>query len=99
MAKKYGGYIGKILHVDLNENNVCDLGEGEEECIRDYGINSFVPAVYEEHIISNDSTLHYFLIKTTDGVFASHIYFPEEFLDINGSLVSPTQIKIDTENL
>lgn len=88
-----------IEYIDLNANGVFDNEIGDEigECIEDYGINSFQPIVYTPLNISDDSTLHYFLLNTTDGVFATHIYFPEEFVYINGILISPTQIKIDIE--
>ncbi len=84
-----------IEYVDLNENGAFDLEN--DTCIEDYGINSFHPIVYTPINLSDDSMLHYFLINTTDGVFATHIYFPEEFTNVNGILVAPTQIKIDIE--
>ena len=84
-----------VEFVDLNDNGVFDYEN--DTCIEDYGINSFQPIIYTPINISDDSVLHYFLINTTDGVFAAHIYFPEEFVSVNGNLVAPTQIKIDIE--
>ncbi|MFX1568451.1 MAG: hypothetical protein ACFFCV_08795 [Promethearchaeota archaeon] len=84
-----------IEYIDLNDNGVFDYEN--DTCIEDYAINSFHPIVYTPMNLSDDSMLHYFLINTTDGVFATHIYFPEEFTAINGILVAPTQIKIDIE--
>ena len=84
-----------IEYVDLNDNGVFDLEN--DTCIEDYGIDSFQPIVYTPINISDDSVLHYFILNTTDGVFAAHIYFPEEFTSVNGVLVAPTQIKIDIE--
>lgn len=84
-----------VEFVDLNDNGVFDYEN--DTCIEDYGINSFQPIIYTPVNISDDCVLHYFLINTTDGVFAAHIYFPEEFVTVNGNLVAPTQIKIDIE--
>ncbi len=84
-----------IEYIDLNDNGVFDYEN--DTCVEDYGINSFQTIIYTPINISDDSILHYFLINTTDGVFAAHIYFPEEFVSINGNLVAPTQIKIDIE--
>ena len=84
-----------IEYVDLNDNGVFDYEN--DTCIEGYGINSFHPIIYEPINISDETVLHYFLLNTTDGVFATHIYFPEEFVLVNGILVAPTQIKIDIE--
>ncbi|MFX0148853.1 MAG: hypothetical protein ACFE8E_14030 [Candidatus Hodarchaeota archaeon] len=84
-----------IEYVDLNENGIFDIEE--DTCVGDYGINSFHTPIYTPINISDDSVLHYFIINTTDGIFATHIYFPEEFVIVDGNLISPTQIKIDIE--
>ncbi len=84
-----------IEYVDLNDNGIFE--HENDTAIEDYGINSFQDVIYERINISTDSFLHYFLINTTDGVFAAHIYFPEEFIILDGNIVAPTQIKIDIE--
>ena len=81
--------------VDLNDNGVYD--HEVDQFIEDYGIYSFQPIVYTPLNISNNNTLHYVLINTTDGVFATHIYFVEEFVVVNDTLITPTQVKIDIE--
>ena len=81
--------------VDLNDNGVYD--HEIDQFIEDYGIYSFQPIVYTPLNISNNNTLHYVLINTTDGVFATHIYFVEEFVVVNDTLITPTQVKIDIE--
>ena len=88
-------FRGLIEYVDLNDNGVFD--HEEDQFIEDYGINSFQPIAYTLQPISDNSSLHYFLINTTDGVFTAHIYLVEEFVYIDETLISPTQIKIDIE--
>jgi len=88
-------FRGFIEFVDLNDNGVYD--HEIDKLIEDYGINSFQPISYSLTPISNDSNLHYFLLKTTDGVFAAHIYFVEEFVYLNDTIIAPTQVKIDIE--
>ena len=86
---------GLIEYVDLNNNGVFDYEI--DELIEDYGINSFQPIAYTLEPISDDSNLHYFLLITTDGVFTAHIYFVEEFVYVDETLITPTQVKIDIE--
>ena len=88
-------FRGFIEFVDLNDNGVYD--HEVDKLIEDYGINSFQPISYSLTPISNDSNLHYFLLNTTDGVFAAHIYFVEEFVYLNDNIIAPTQVKIDIE--
>ena len=88
-------FPGLIEYVDLNDNGVFD--HEIDHFIEDYGISSFQPISYILKPISDDSNLHYFLLNTTDGVFAAHIYFVEEFVYVDETLISPTQVKIDIE--
>ncbi len=88
-------FRGLIEYVDVNDNGVLD---GEvDEIVSDYGFNSFQPIEYSLESISEDSSLHYILINTTDGIFALHIFLVEEFVYIDENLISPTQAKIDIE--
>ncbi|MHA2266516.1 MAG: hypothetical protein ACXAB8_01825 [Promethearchaeota archaeon] len=88
-------FRGLIEFVDLNDNDVLDFEV--DEVIEDYGFSSFHPVDYSLISISDDSNLHYILLNTTDGVFAAHIYFVEEFVYVDETLISPTQVKIDIE--
>jgi len=60
-------------------------------------LDSFQPVIYTPINISGDTMLHYFIVNTTDGVFAAHIYLVEEFDIVNGTFIKPTQTKIDIE--
>lgn len=84
-----------IEYIDVNDNDIYD--HEVDEFIGDYGINLFQPLVYTTYNISNNSALHYILINSTDGVFATHMYFTEEFVIVNDTLITPTQVKIDIE--
>jgi hypothetical protein len=86
---------GLIECVDINDNGFLDFEI--DEIIDDYAINSFQPVEYALHSISDDSNMHYLLLNTTDGIFAAHIYFVEEFVYVDDNLISPTQVKIDIE--
>jgi hypothetical protein len=88
-------FLGLIEFVDLNNNDILDFEI--DEIIEDYGFNSFQQPEYTLQSISDDTYLHYILLNTTDGVFATHIYFPEEFVYVDEILISPTQVKIDIE--
>ncbi|MFW9824256.1 MAG: hypothetical protein ACFFE4_15040, partial [Candidatus Thorarchaeota archaeon] len=88
-------FRGLIEFIDLNGNGVIDFEI--DEIVEDYGFTSFQPVQYSLIPIDTDSNLHYILLNTTDGVFALHIYFVEEFVYVDDTLISPTQVKIDIE--
>ncbi|MHA1988047.1 MAG: hypothetical protein ACW98D_15540 [Promethearchaeota archaeon] len=88
-------FRGLIEFVDLNDNDILDFEI--DEIIEDYGFGTFQPVDYSLISISDDTNLHYILLNTTDGVFATHIYFVEEFVYVDETLISPTQVKIDIE--
>ncbi len=84
-----------IEYVDLDSNNIYD--ESIDQTIQEIEINEFKPLFYSQIQISPNTTLHYFKLSTSDGVFTTHIYFSEEFTAVNGSLITPSQSKIDIE--
>ena len=88
-------FRGLIEYIDVNDNGVLD--NEIDEIVSDYGFNSFQPIDYSLESISEDSSKHYILINTTDGIFALHIFLVEEFVYIDDNLISPTQAKIDIE--
>lgn len=82
-------------YVDSNMNGLFD--EGIDQFIQEVPLNSFQPVIYSTSTISNDTTLHYIIVNTTDGVFTAHIYFTEEFTIVNNSFITPTETKVDIE--
>jgi len=88
-------FRGIIEYIDLNDNDIYD--HEVDQFIGDYGIKLFQPLAYTTYNISNNTNLHYILINSTDGVFATHMYFTEEFVVVNDTLITPTQVKIDIE--
>ncbi|MHA2008735.1 MAG: hypothetical protein ACXABO_16155 [Promethearchaeota archaeon] len=84
-----------IEYVDVDSNGLYD--KSIDQLVQEVPLNSFQPAVYISSPISLDTTLHYIILNTTDGVFAAHVFFVEEFVVINETYISPTQTKIDIE--
>ncbi|MHA1986457.1 MAG: hypothetical protein ACW98D_07460 [Promethearchaeota archaeon] len=84
-----------IEFVDLNDNGMYE--NSTDQFVQEVELNSFQNITYTSSIISADTTLHYLIVNTTDGVFTAHIFFVEEFAYVNDSFVTPTQAKIDIE--
>ena len=84
-----------IEFVDLDDNGM--YNESIDQTIQEVELNSFQPISYTTSIVSPDTTLYYIIVNTTDGVFAAHIFFVEEFTLVDQTLVTPTQTKIDIE--
>jgi hypothetical protein len=84
-----------IEFVDLDDDRI--FNPSVDDIIQEVPLDSFQPVVYTPINISDDTSLHYFIVNTTDGVFAAHIYLVEEFEIVNGTFIKPTQMKIDIE--
>ncbi|MHA1576672.1 MAG: hypothetical protein ACTSU3_04865 [Candidatus Thorarchaeota archaeon] len=81
-----------VEYIDVNGNGVYD--EENDTEIKTVALDSFEPIVYT---IENttDGPVHIFDVMTTDGVFGTRIYATGDFTEINGSVIAPTQVKID----
>ena len=81
-----------IEYLDVNGNGVYDDSIDTE--VQTLMLNSFNPIAYTVENTA-DGPVHVFDVVTTDGVFGAKIYAAGAFTDINGSLIAPTQVKID----
>ena len=84
-----------IEYVDVNADGI--FNESIDEEIQDYRLDDFSPIVYLPEIQADNSTLHYLRISTTDGVFTAHAYIAGEFMSLNTTVLTPTEVKIDIE--
>ena len=84
-----------VEFLDINENAIYE--PLIDETIKIYNLTDFQAVKYSQINITDNTALHYFVINTTDGVFTAHIFFSEEFYVINGTLITPIQLKIDIE--
>ena len=84
-----------IEFVDIDSNGIYD--DSVDQTIQEVEIKNFKPLNYSQIIVSPDTILHYIILNTTDGVFTAHLYFAEEFTNINNNLITPSQSKIDIE--
>jgi len=81
-----------VEFIDNNSNGVYD--ESIDTDVQTLELVSFLPIAYSTENISG-TTVHVFDVSTTDGIFGARIYATGDFTDINGSLIAPTQVKID----
>ncbi|MHA1925450.1 MAG: hypothetical protein ACXABV_09090 [Candidatus Thorarchaeota archaeon] len=81
-----------IEYIDDNANGLYDKETDTE--VQTLELSSFNPIAYsvETH---PDGEIHVLEVTTTDGVFGALVYATGEFADINGSIIAPTQVKID----
>ncbi|MHA2037029.1 MAG: hypothetical protein ACW98X_11375 [Promethearchaeota archaeon] len=84
-----------IEFVDTNGNSMYD--KSTDQFVQEVELNSFQNATYTSSVISADTTLHYIVVNSTDGVFTAHVFFVEEFTYVDETFVTPTQAKIDIE--
>jgi hypothetical protein len=81
-----------IEYLDVNGNGVYD-DEVDTE-VQTLMLVSFEPIAYT-YDNSTGVPIHIFQVITTDGVFEAMVYATGDFADINGSVIAPTQVKID----
>lgn len=93
---EFGIIFRKLVEfVDMDNNSIYD--PLVDDTVQEIPLDSFQPVVYTSINISVDTTLHYFIINSTNGFFTAHIYFSEEFHRVNDTLITPVQTKIDIE--
>ncbi|MFX0032122.1 MAG: hypothetical protein ACFE8E_13035 [Candidatus Hodarchaeota archaeon] len=86
--------IRKLIEfVDLNDNGIFD--PSIDDNIQELNLDSFDPAQYQEEIITTQTSLHHFIINSSDSIFSMHLYIPEEFALKDNVLMIPTKPKID----
>ncbi|MHA2116966.1 MAG: hypothetical protein ACXABM_15830 [Candidatus Thorarchaeota archaeon] len=81
-----------VEYIDENDNGVYDNSTDTE--VQTLELVSFEPLVYTVENTA-DGPVHIIDVLTTDGVFGARIYAVGDFTEINGSVIAPTQVKID----
>ncbi|MHA2352851.1 MAG: hypothetical protein ACXABX_07000 [Candidatus Thorarchaeota archaeon] len=81
-----------VEFLDVNGNGVYD--DSVDTDIQTLELVSFEPLVYTVENTA-DGPVHIIDVLTTDGVFGARVYAVGDFTEINGSVIAPTQVKID----
>jgi hypothetical protein len=81
-----------VEYLDVNSNGVYD--DSIDTDIQTLELDTFEPIVYT---LENTPAgpVHIIDVLTTDGVFGARIYAVGDFTEVNGSVIAPTQVKID----
>jgi len=81
-----------IEYLDVNSNGVYD--DSIDTDIQTLELDTFEPIVYT---LENTAAgpVHIIDVQTTDGVFGARVYAVGDFTEVNGSVIAPTQVKID----
>jgi hypothetical protein len=81
-----------IEYLDSNDNGIYDDSVDDE--VQTYELTTFKPIAYTVENTA-DGPLHIIDVLTSDSVFGARVYAAGDFTDINGSVIAPTQVKID----
>ncbi len=81
-----------IEFIDVNDNGVYD--DSVDDDVQTLELVSFEPLVYTVENTA-DGPVHIIDVLTTDGIFGARVYAVGDFTEINGSVIAPTQVKID----
>jgi hypothetical protein len=81
--------------IDINGNGMFD--PISDNILQEIALNSFKPAIYSKEAISSQTFLHKITLNTTDDLFSLKMYFTEEFILKNDTLLIPMKPKIDIE--
>ncbi len=85
-----------IEFVDDNNDSIFTDDE-QDTLLNEIPLDSFNDFQYSMYLIENSTYMHYFQISSTDGNLIFHIFFVEEYYELNATLLIPTQMKIDIE--
>ncbi|QEE17350.1 winged helix-turn-helix transcriptional regulator [Promethearchaeum syntrophicum] len=81
----------------IDNNNDSIFTENQDTLLNETSLDSFNDFQYSNYTIKNTSKMHYFQISTTNDNLIFHIFFVEEYYELNDILLIPTQMKIDIE--
>lgn len=81
-----------IEYLDVNDNGVYD--DSVDTDVKTLMLDSFEPIAYSVENTA-DGPLHVIDVLTTDGIFGARVYAVGDFTDVNGTVIAPTQVKID----
>ena len=85
-------FVDLIEYIDVNDNGVYD--DSVDDDVRTLALESFDPVVYTIENTAN-GPLHIIDVLTTDGIFGARVYAVGDFTEVNGTVIAPTQVKID----
>jgi hypothetical protein len=85
-------FLELISFIDEDADNIFNASVDTIE--ETYEIGNFSDIVYTFEN-QTDGELHVFNVSTVDGVFTAIIYASNEFIEVNGTILAPTEIKID----
>ncbi|NHJ47450.1 MAG: hypothetical protein FK733_06670 [Asgard group archaeon] len=85
-------FLELISFVDEDADNIFNASADTVEETYEIGNFSDIIYTFENH---TDGELHVFNVSTVDDVFTAIVYASNEFIDVNGTILAPTEIKID----
>jgi hypothetical protein len=89
-------FVSIIEYNDTNGDGM--YNDSNDQFVKELKLDDFQPTIYNNITIpQTTNNLHYFIVNTTDGNFTAHIFIAEEFCRVNGTLLTPNQIKLDIE--
>ena len=84
-----------IEFIDIDFNGIFDPEVDQK--IQNYTLKDFSPMSYEKVVIQEEIFLHHLRIQNINKNFTLNLYFAEEFTNVENSLITPTQARIDIE--
>lgn len=81
-----------VEYLDVNDNGIYD--DSIDTDVQTLELTSFDPIIYTvENTV--DGPIHIIDVMTSDGIFGARVYAIGAFTEINGTVIAPTQVKID----
>ncbi|UYP44967.1 hypothetical protein NEF87_001252 [Candidatus Lokiarchaeum ossiferum] len=84
-----------IEYVDIDGDGM--FNKSNDTILQEYLIDTFKDPEYTAITQNDSSVLHYIKIGTADDVFTIHLFAAGEFMNVNSTTITPTQVKLDIE--
>ena len=84
-----------IEYIDIDGDGM--LNKDNDTILQEYMIDTFKDPDYTAITQNDSSVLHYIKISTADDVFTIHLFAAGEFMNLNSTTITPTQVKLDIE--
>ncbi|MHA1647969.1 MAG: winged helix-turn-helix transcriptional regulator, partial [Promethearchaeota archaeon] len=89
-------FLNLIEYTDTDNNDIYE-DNGSDLILQEIALKNFLPLNYSIFTIDGKVNVYEINIGSIDGIFKLHLYFAENFIEIDHQIISPIQAKMDVE--
>lgn len=81
-----------IEYIDVNSNGIYDAND---TTVQTMNLNSWQAITIQNESVSSGTSMYVLTANTTNNVFSAQIFVPENFVTLNNTVITPTELKVN----